>query len=52
MAAALAHPATNERLKTLGIDLKSSTRDELRAFMRSEVQRWGAIAREAGVKPE
>lgn len=52
VTAALAHPATNERLKALGIDLKSSTRDELRAFMRSEVQRWGAIARDAGVKPE
>lgn len=52
VAAALAHPATIERLNTLGIDLKSSTRDDLRAFMRSEVQRWGEIAREAGVKPE
>jgi tripartite-type tricarboxylate transporter receptor subunit TctC len=52
IAAALAHPSTRERLSTLGIDLKGSTRDELRSFMRGEVQRWGAIARSAGVKPE
>jgi tripartite-type tricarboxylate transporter receptor subunit TctC len=52
IAAALAHPATRERLGTLGIDLKASTRDELRSFMRAEVDRWGAIARKAGVKPE
>lgn len=52
IAAALAHPSTRERLSTLGIDLKGSTRDELRSFMRGEVERWGVIARKAGVKPE
>jgi tripartite-type tricarboxylate transporter receptor subunit TctC len=52
IAAALAHPATRERLNTLGIELKGSTRDQLRSFMRNEVERWGAIARESGVKPE
>jgi len=50
--AALAHPSTRERLNTLGVDLKGSTRDELRAFMRSEVERWGAVVRKAGIKPE
>lgn len=52
IAAALAHPSTRERLSTLGIELKGSTRDELRSFMRGEVERWGAIARKAGVKAE
>jgi tripartite-type tricarboxylate transporter receptor subunit TctC len=52
IAAALAHPSTRERLGTLGIELKASSRDELRSFMRSEVERWGAIARKAGVKAE
>lgn len=52
VVAALNHPATRERLNTLGVDLKGSTRDELRSFMRNEVDRWGAIARKAGVKPE
>ena len=49
---ALNHPATRERLNTLGIDLKGSTRDELRGFMRAEVARWSTIAKNAGVKPE
>lgn len=52
IAAALAHPGTRERLSTLGIDLQGSTSEELRAFMRSEVERWGALARKAGLKPE
>lgn len=52
VVAALNHPATRQRLNTLGIDLKGSSRDELRSFMRNEVERWGAIARSAGVKPE
>lgn len=52
ITAALAHPTTKERLSTLGIELKGSTRDELRTFMRAEVQRWGEIAKKAGVKPE
>jgi tripartite-type tricarboxylate transporter receptor subunit TctC len=50
--AALAHPATRERLTTLGIDLKGSTRDELRAFMRDEVEQWGGIVRKAGIRAE
>lgn len=52
VGAALAHPATRERLGTLGIELKGSTRDELRSFIRGEVSRWGEVARKAGVKPE
>ncbi len=50
--AALAHPSTRERLTTLGIDLKGSTRDELRAFMRNEVEQWGGIVRKVGIRPE
>ncbi|MGE8319584.1 MAG: tripartite tricarboxylate transporter substrate binding protein [Comamonas sp.] len=52
IAAALAHPATRERLSTLGIALEGSSSSELRAFLRSEVERWGAIARQAGIQPE
>jgi tripartite-type tricarboxylate transporter receptor subunit TctC len=52
VGAALAHPAMRERLDTLGVELNGSTRESLGSFMRDEVQRWGAIARKAGVKPE
>lgn len=50
--AALAHPSTRERLTTLGINLKGSSRDELRTFMRNEVEQWGEIVRKAGIRPE
>ncbi|MDP4076072.1 tripartite tricarboxylate transporter substrate binding protein [Acidovorax sp. A1169] len=50
--AALEHPATRERLTTLGIELKGSTRDELRGFLRDEVGHWGAVVRKIGLQPE
>ncbi|HSV52091.1 MAG TPA: tripartite tricarboxylate transporter substrate-binding protein [Burkholderiaceae bacterium] len=50
--AAIAHKSVKDRLGTLAIDLKGSSRDDLRRFMRSEVDRWGQVAREAGLKPE
>jgi tripartite-type tricarboxylate transporter receptor subunit TctC len=52
MAAALQHPSVREQLSTLAIDLRSTQRDELRAFLRSEVERWGKIAKEVGLKAE
>ncbi len=50
--AALEHSATRERLTTLGIGLKDSTRDELRSFMRDKVGHWGAVVRKIGLQPE
>lgn len=50
VAAALAHPAVRDRLNALAIELKDSSRDEFRAFMRAEVQRWGTVVREANVQ--
>jgi tripartite-type tricarboxylate transporter receptor subunit TctC len=50
VAGALAHPVVRDRLNALAIDLKHSSRDEFRAFLRAEVQRWGAVVREANVK--
>lgn len=52
VAAALADPATRERLTTLGIEVKASTPGELRGFMRSEVGHWADVVRKAGVVPE
>ncbi|MDF2463147.1 MAG: putative BUG-like extracytoplasmic solute binding receptor,TTT family [Ramlibacter sp.] len=49
-AAAMAHAAVRERLNALAVDLKPSSRDEFRSFMRAEVQRWGAVVREANVQ--
>jgi tripartite-type tricarboxylate transporter receptor subunit TctC len=50
--AALSHPAVRERLSTLGVELKGSTRDELRSFMRSETERWQKVAKDIGLQPQ
>jgi tripartite-type tricarboxylate transporter receptor subunit TctC len=50
--AALSHPAVRERLSTLGVELKGSTRDELRSFMRSEAERWQKVAKDIGLQPQ
>jgi tripartite-type tricarboxylate transporter receptor subunit TctC len=49
---AMASPAVQGRMNTLGVDLKGSTRDDLRAFMRNEAQRWQAVALATGLKPQ
>jgi tripartite-type tricarboxylate transporter receptor subunit TctC len=52
VAAAMAHASVRDRLNALAVDLKSSSRDEFRSFMRDEVQRWGSVVREANVQLE
>lgn len=49
---ALTHPTVQSRMYTLGVDLKGSTRDELRSFMRTESQRWQEVARGIGLQPQ
>lgn len=49
---ALASPTVQARMSTLGVDLKGSGRDELRAFMRAESTRWQAVARGIGLQPQ
>jgi tripartite-type tricarboxylate transporter receptor subunit TctC len=48
----LSDPKVFERLSSLGIDLKGSSRDQTRAFMRSESQRWQAVAKGIGLQPQ
>lgn len=49
---ALTHESVQNRMHTLGVDLKGSTRDELRSFMRTESQRWQEVARGIGLQPQ
>ena len=49
---AMASPKVMERLSTLGVDLKGSTRDQLRGFMRSESDRWQTAAKGIGLQPQ
>ena len=48
--AALAHPATRARLDQLGVVVIGSTPEGLAAHLRSEMEKWGPIIREAGIK--
>jgi tripartite-type tricarboxylate transporter receptor subunit TctC len=50
--AALEHPQVKERLSVLGVQMKGSTPGELRAFLRSEAERWQKAAREVGLQPQ
>jgi tripartite-type tricarboxylate transporter receptor subunit TctC len=45
-------PAVMERLRQLGATPKSSTPDELAAFIRAEHDKWGPVIRAAGIKGE
>lgn len=45
-------PAIAEKLAGLGVEPVGNTPAEAAAFLKSEVDKWGAIIREADVKPE
>jgi tripartite-type tricarboxylate transporter receptor subunit TctC len=48
-AAALADPATKERLEQLGVVVVGSTPAELAAFLRAEMDKWAPVIKEAGI---
>lgn len=47
----IARPDVQEKLLQLGIEPQAKSRDELRAFMDSEKEKWGKLIRAAGLKP-
>ncbi len=50
--AALADPATRARLDQLGVGVIGSSPEELRVFLKAEMDKWGVIIKEAGIKVE
>ncbi len=50
MVAALGHPMVKERLEQFGATLVGSTPQELAAFLKSEMDKWGPVIREAKIK--
>jgi tripartite-type tricarboxylate transporter receptor subunit TctC len=48
----LAMPDIRQSLADQGADIKSGTPEEFGAFMRDEQARWGAVVKQAGIKPE
>jgi len=50
MAAAVAEPEARQKLDTLGFEVQQATPDELAAFLKSEIPKWAAIIKTAGIK--
>ncbi|WP_431285132.1 Bug family tripartite tricarboxylate transporter substrate binding protein [Humitalea sp. 24SJ18S-53] len=50
--AALQTPDLQERFKALGVQPGSGSPEDFAAFFNSEIERWGQVIREAGIKPE
>jgi tripartite-type tricarboxylate transporter receptor subunit TctC len=48
--AALAQPELKERFAAAGLETVSSTPEEFGAFIRSEIAKWGRIAKEANIR--
>ena len=51
-ARALAKPDTVARFGTLGTDVGLMNPSQLEGFIRSEIAKWGRMAREAGIEPQ
>jgi tripartite-type tricarboxylate transporter receptor subunit TctC len=47
----VARPDVQEKLLQLGIEPQQKSREELRAFMDSEKEKWGRLIKAAGLKP-
>ena len=50
MRRVLAQPDMQQRLAAIGVDIKASTPDELAAFQRVELAKWGKIIKDSGAK--
>ena len=49
---AVAHPPVRQRMAGAGVDGVASSPEELAAFLRTESAKWGAVARQAGIRVE
>jgi tripartite-type tricarboxylate transporter receptor subunit TctC len=49
---ALGTPEVREKFANLGVEAVSSTADEFKAHIQAEMNRWGRLVREAGIKGE
>jgi tripartite-type tricarboxylate transporter receptor subunit TctC len=51
-AAALTHPLVKQRYEAIGAPATPSTPAELTALMKTDLDKWGPIIKEIGIKPE
>jgi len=52
LRAALADPAVRQEFSSTGVRSRGSTPGELRAFVKSEMAKWAAAVKTAGIQPE
>ena len=52
LAKILAMPDVRKSLSEQGADVQGGSTDDFAAFMRRESDRWGAVVKQAGIKPE
>jgi tripartite-type tricarboxylate transporter receptor subunit TctC len=52
LAAILKRPEVREGFGKLAFEPKSSTPEELTAFLKQQIEVWTATARQVGIKPE
>jgi tripartite-type tricarboxylate transporter receptor subunit TctC len=52
IARMLALPDVRERMAQLGVDVLGGTPEQLGKMMRDDLQKWSAVAKQAGIKPE
>jgi tripartite-type tricarboxylate transporter receptor subunit TctC len=45
-------PEAAERLRRLGVDVKSTTPREMREWVNSQLKYWGNVAKTAGIVPQ
>jgi len=50
MRRVLAQPDMQQRMAAIGVDIKASSPDELAAFQRAELAKWGKIIKDSGAK--
>ncbi len=52
MAKVTAKPETRQRLEALGVEVADMGPEEFRTHIRSELQKWAKVVRDAGIKPD
>ncbi len=52
MAKVAATPETRQRLEALGVEVADMGPEEFRTHIRSELQKWAKVVRDAGIKPD
>lgn len=52
IARMLALPETRERMAQLGVDVLNGSPEQLGKMMRDDLQKWSAVAKQAGIEPE